>query len=128
MQRKVTKQFVENSASYTFEQHPQEGYKTYSEEKTVEGVQQRWLLVYSEQAHQKAKKTVIKAVEKEHIKVKKALSKLSKQAFVWEIPQGYSAHRMFSSQKAANSFCGAYIVSIDGVPVFNKHNVVLALK
>ena len=79
--RNEVKQFVENSKSYTFEQHPQEGYKTYSEEKTVEGVQQRWLLVYSEQAHQKAKKTVTKAVEEEHIKVKKELSKLSRQAF-----------------------------------------------
>ena len=111
--RNEVKQFVEKSESYTFDQHSQEGYKTYSEEKIVKGVQQRWLLVHSEQAQQKAKKTVMKAVEKEHIRVQKALSKLSRQPFNCEadakkalekLPKKWKYHQLDTHNFQLKSF------------------------
>ena len=99
MTRKETKQFVENSEAYPFKPHPEEGYKTYSQEKTINGVQQRWLLVYSEQAHQRTRKTVGKGLAKEYTEVKKALYKLSKQSFNCQADAKKALERMAKKWK-----------------------------
>ncbi len=81
MQRKVANQFVENSANYTLTPVPGTTYKIYGEEKTIAGATQRWVLVYSEEAHKRAQKTLSRALQKEREVIKKILNKLGKQVF-----------------------------------------------
>ena len=81
MQRKETKKLLENSTTYDFKAIPDTGYKMHSLKRTIAGVKQRWLLVYSEKAHEREKKTLARRVAKENIEADKELSRLGKQTY-----------------------------------------------
>jgi len=57
------------------------GYKTAGYESSYGGIGQRWLLIFSEQAYQREKKTLEKRLEKEEEKLKKALWHFGNQEF-----------------------------------------------
>jgi transposase len=57
------------------------GYQTSSHSSTYGGIQQRWLLVFSEQAHEREKKTLEKKIKKETEELKRALWHFGNQVF-----------------------------------------------
>ncbi len=57
------------------------GYKTAGYESSYGEIEQRWLLVFSEQAYQREKRTLEKGLEKEEDKLKKALWHFGNQEF-----------------------------------------------
>jgi transposase len=57
------------------------GYKTAGYESAYGGIEQRWLLVFSEQAYQREKKTLEKKLEREEKKLQKALWHFENQEF-----------------------------------------------
>lgn len=60
------------------------GYRTASTSSRYGGVDQRWLLVYSEQAYQREKKTLEKKLNKQHAQLEKALWHLQNETFQCE--------------------------------------------
>jgi transposase len=78
-----------------------EGYKTAGYQSSYGGIEQRWLLVFSEQAYQREKKTLEKKLEREGEKLQKALWHFGNQKFhceqdalkaLEEIRKGYKLH------------------------------------
>ena len=80
MQRQAAKQFIKNRASYRFTSID-DGYKISCQQVQVGGVEQRWLLVYSQQARDRAEKTLTRRKEKESLEIAKTLKQLSHQQF-----------------------------------------------
>lgn len=60
------------------------GYKTAEYNSSYGGIEQRWLLVFSEQAYQREKKTLEKKLEKEEEKLRKELWHFGNQVFYCE--------------------------------------------
>jgi transposase len=60
------------------------GYKTYAFSSSYGGIEQRWLLCFSEQAYQREKKTLEKRLSREDEKLKKELWHLGKEEFKCE--------------------------------------------
>ncbi len=59
----------------------EEGYKTAGYESCYGGINQRWLLVFSQQAYQREEKTLEKKLEREEEKLQKELCHFGKQKF-----------------------------------------------
>lgn len=62
-------------------QEHEKGYKTATFESNYGGIEQRWLLVYSEQAYQREKKTLEKKLAKQEELLRKALWHISNETF-----------------------------------------------
>ena len=65
--------------------HGDEDYKFSEEKSTYGGVSQRWVVVYSRVAHDRAKKIITALVKKENEELQKTLRKLSKKTFACHI-------------------------------------------
>lgn len=61
------------------------GYKIHTEEKKFRGIQQRWALVFSDQAYQQATKTLARKIDKELNEANKELRKLARKEFSCKI-------------------------------------------
>src|SRR5262245_32277924 len=79
------------------------GYKTEEYQSSYGGIEQRWLLVFSEQAYQREKKTLEKKLEQEEEKLQKELRHFGNQKFhcesdarkaLEEMKKGYKLHRI----------------------------------
>jgi transposase len=89
------------------------GYKTSGHKSSYGGVEQRWLLVFSEQAYQREKKTLEKKLEKEEEGLKQALWHFGKKEFHCEqdafkafevFRKGYKLHRIESQIVSINRY------------------------
>ena len=87
------------------------GYRISSFDSSYGGIQQRWLLVFSEQAYNREKKTLEKKVIKEAEKLKQALWHVGNQVFHCEkdalkaleaIKKGYKFHKIFGTVISLN--------------------------
>ncbi len=72
-QRKEAKNFVKNSDQFQFEPIGDTGYKIYTEERKINGIKQRWALVFSEKAYSREIKTLEKKIIQENNNATKAL-------------------------------------------------------
>ena len=81
MARKEAKKFVENSSTYQFQETSEAGYKIHVQEKIIAKVKQKWVLVYSQAAFARAEKRLATQKTKAYTKIKKQLTRLSKQVF-----------------------------------------------
>ncbi len=81
----------------------EKGYKTAEYKSFYGGIEQRWLLVFSEQAYEREKKTLKKKLEREEEELKQALWHFGKQEFHCEgdarkafekLKEGYKFHTM----------------------------------
>jgi len=78
---KEAKQLI-MTPSETLDWHPlSEGYSYHESHSNYKGVEQRWLLIFSEQAFAKESKTLDKTIAKEYEKLTKAWWHLSKEQF-----------------------------------------------
>ena len=86
------------------------GYKTASYKSFYGGIEQRWLLVFSEQAYQREKKTLEKKLEREEEELKQSLGSFGKQKFHCE----GDAHKVFEEFKKKYKF---HTISAQLMPV-----------
>ena len=74
------------------------------------------------------KKTLRNKCDDKTYGINVASDQVNNRAFVHEIFNRSSAHKMFSTQKALKNIIGAYIVSIDNKPIFTAQEATLALR
>lgn len=74
------------------------GYKTAAFHSNYAGIGQRWLLVYSEQAYQREKKTLHKRLDKEEAALKKTVARFGSEVFDCE----NDAQKAFEKQSQAH--------------------------
>ena len=79
--RKEAKKFLNKHNTYQFVESSNAGYKIYSEEKTIAGVKQRWLLIFSRKALARGEKTLSKQKDRAAKAINKQLAILHKQIF-----------------------------------------------
>ena len=79
--RKEAKNFLKKHDTYQFVESSKSGYQTHSEEITIAGVKQRWVLVFSEKALARAEKTLSKQKDRANKAIKKQITCLQKQVF-----------------------------------------------
>jgi len=84
MLRKEVKKFIENHKAYEFKSTQDPTYKIYSQEKIVKEIKQRWLLVFSQKAHDREVKFWDERKEKIEESFKKKLWHLSNQVYACE--------------------------------------------
>jgi transposase len=80
MQRKEAKRFIWDRKDHVQDVVGTE-YQIHAEEKVVAGIKQRWLLVFSKQAYNRAVSTIEKNKAKEQVTASKKLRYLSKQVY-----------------------------------------------
>jgi len=79
---KVVKEFIQQEDDiYNWQELPEEGYRMHVEEKIVFGCKQRWILISSQKAYNREKKTLDKNIDKELTKATKELWHLHNKPF-----------------------------------------------
>lgn len=81
LQRKEAKNFIKDLKNYEWKEIEKGDYKIHAEEKVVAGIKQRWVLVFSKQAHDRGKSTLERKKFQEKEAVTKQLYHLSNQVY-----------------------------------------------
>ena len=81
MQRKEAKKFIQERENHQWKVIQEGDYKIHAEEKVIAGVKQRWVLVFSKQACERANSTLERKKSKEHEEIEKKLWHLGNQLY-----------------------------------------------